>query len=109
MPKRHYTIYSDESEKKGRYYSNFYGGVLAKTGDIEAINALLAAKKEELNLFKEVKWTKITENYCQKYIDFISAYLDLIAAGRLRIRIMFTHNQFKAKNLTEEHHENQYC
>lgn len=108
MPKRHYTIYSDESAKKGRFFSNFYGGALVATGDIEAINRILLEAKEGLNLFKEVKWTRITENYAQKYIDFISVYFDLVAAGRIRMRIMFTHNALRAQNLTDEQHENQY-
>lgn len=108
MPKRHFTIYSDESAKKGRYFSNFYGGALVKTGDIQAINQILNEKKDELNLFKELKWTKITENYQDKYIEFISKYFDLIEVNRIRVRVMFTHNQFRPKNLTEAHYENQY-
>lgn len=108
MPKRHYTIYSDESSKKGRYFANFYGGAIFKTSNLEALNKILKERKDELNLFKELKWTKITENYADKYIGFISTYFDLLEAGRIRLRIMFTHNQLKAKNLTDEHHENQY-
>lgn len=108
MPKRHYTIYCDESAKKGAFFSNFYGGVLVKSSECEAISGLLNARKDELNLFKEIKWQYITENYQQKYIDFIDTYFDLIATNRLKTRIMFTHNQFRATNLTDEHVDNQY-
>lgn len=108
MPKRHYTIYCDESAKKGEFFSNFYGGALIKSSEQEAISLLLNARKDELNLFKELKWQYITENYQQKYTDFIDTYFDLIATNRIKLRIMFTHNQFRPKNLTQKHVENQY-
>ncbi len=34
-------IYTDESEKTGRYYSNFYGGLLVRACDIEPIISTL--------------------------------------------------------------------
>lgn len=108
MPKRHYTIYCDESVKKGAFFSNFYGGALIKSAEQEAVSELLNSRKDELNLYKELKWQKITENYKQKYIEFMSTYFDLIATNRIKIRIMFTHNQFKPKTLTPEHVDNQY-
>jgi hypothetical protein len=108
MPKRHYTIYCDESATKGAFFSNFYGGAIVKSSELEAINTFLNARKDELNLFNELKWTRITENYQQKYIDFIDSYFDLVATGRIRMRIMFTHNQYRPKNLTKEHVDNQY-
>jgi hypothetical protein len=36
-----YIIYCDESESKGRFYSNFYGGALIKAADRERIEAAL--------------------------------------------------------------------
>jgi len=48
MAKRHYIIYSDESDRKGKYFSNFFGGVLLKAEDREEIDALLREKKTEL-------------------------------------------------------------
>lgn len=108
MPKRHYTIFCDESAHKGRYYSNFYGGALVKSEDRQAIEAVLRAKQAELNISGEMKWTKITKNYQDKYIEFISTYFDFIQSGRIKVRIMFTHNYKKALNLSEDHKDNQY-
>jgi len=108
MPKRHYTIFCDESAQKGRYYSNFYGGALVKSEDRQAIENVLRAKQAELNISGEMKWTKITRSYQEKYIEFISSYFDFIRSGRIRVRIMFTHNYVRATNLTEDHLENQY-
>ncbi len=36
-----YIIYADESIKRGPYYSNFYGGVLIRSSDINRIRAQL--------------------------------------------------------------------
>ena len=108
MPKRNYTIYCDESDQTGKYFANFFGGSLIRSRDREAIEKILNEKKDELNLFKELKWTYITENYCEKYINFIDSYFDLIERNKIKARIMFTHNRYVPKNLTDEHHENRY-
>ncbi|MCR9257006.1 MAG: hypothetical protein NXI16_13045 [Alphaproteobacteria bacterium] len=108
MAKRRYVIFCDESSKKGALFSNFYGGVLLKAEDRELIEHLLKEKKEELNFFKELKWTKITEQYEEKYIEFIQFYFSFIRTNRLRVRIMFTQNIHTKPTLTEEQIENQY-
>lgn len=108
MAKRHYTIYCDESAKKGKYYSNFYGGAILKSEDRQAIESLLREKQAELNISAEMKWTKITKNYEEKYIEFMNLYFDFIRTGRIKVRIMFTHNYKRPKNLTEDQKENQY-
>lgn len=108
MAKRHYILFCDESAKYGRYYSNFYGGAVVAAQDREAIEAALVAKKEELNLFKELKWTKITENYEDKYVEFIRVYFDFVASGRIKLRIMFTHNYHRPNNLNEGQRDNRY-
>ncbi|MEN8833419.1 MAG: DUF3800 domain-containing protein [Pacificibacter sp.] len=95
MAKRHYIIYCDESSKKGAHFSNFYGGALIKAQDREAIEEALNSKKEELNLTGEIKWTKVTANYLEKYEEFMDFYFSFIESGRIKIRIMFTHNMYR--------------
>ena len=63
MAKRNYIIYSDESDRKGKYFSNFFGGALLNASDQENITALLNLKKQELNLNNELKWERVTANY----------------------------------------------
>lgn len=46
MPKRHYTIYCDESSKKGRYFSNFYGSASIQSAERQAIEKVLREKKK---------------------------------------------------------------
>ena len=60
---REYMIYCDESLSKGTYYSHFYGGVLVKSKDFYRVNTALEEMKKRLNLFGEIKWTKVAAPY----------------------------------------------
>lgn len=108
MATRQYLLYCDESAKAGRYYSNFYGGAAVAASEREDIERALLARKEALNLFGELKWTKITENYESKYIAFLETYFEFVAAGRIKLRIMFTHNRHRPTGLSDTHRENRY-
>ena len=108
MPKE-YIIYCDESESKGRHFSNFYGGALVTSDDIDQVRSTLEAKKNELHLHGEVKWTKVTVNYANKYRDLMDCFFDLIASNKVKLRIMFTQNTVMIKGLTSEHRKNQYA
>ena len=106
--KRELTIFCDESTKKGRYFSNFYGGVLLDSRSADEIEAALREKKRELNLLGEIKWEKVTKQYLGKYTDFVNYYFRLVREGRIKIRIMFTHNLDKPVGLTQQQMEMQY-
>ncbi len=58
LMEQEYILYCDESEKNGKFYSDFYGGVLVGVPQYEGI--VLKLEKEKLGLFGEVKWSKIT-------------------------------------------------
>lgn len=108
MPKRQYVLYCDESAKSGAHYSNFYGGVLLDASDRQAVELALLSKKQELNLFGELKWTKVTENYLDKYIEFIELFFDFVESSKIKVRIMFTHNYHRARGLSEQQLEDRY-
>ncbi|WP_162263112.1 DUF3800 domain-containing protein [Legionella birminghamensis] len=101
-------IYCDESNISGRFFSHFYGGALVNSKDLEYVNERLIQKKMQLNLHGEIKWSKITENYLNKYIEFINLLFELIANGHIKIRIMFTQNRHIAQKLSEYHREHEY-
>lgn len=84
-----YLIYTDESTTKGEFYSNFFGGVLVRSSDYELVKRILDEKKIELNLFNEIKWTKVTENYLEKYKQMIDQFFALVAQDKIKVRIMF--------------------
>jgi len=43
--KKQYLIYADESYKKGKFFSNFYGGALVNFINLEKINNNINNKK----------------------------------------------------------------
>lgn len=103
-----YRIYADESVSDGIYYSNFYGGALINITDVQNIENFLNSKKEELNLKGEIKWTKVTENYLDKYIEIINLFFEFIKKGKIKIRIMFAQNAHVPDKLTKEQTDNEY-
>lgn len=98
---KNYIIYCDESITKGKHYSNFYGGALVDSKHFDATVKMLNDKKEELNLFGEIKWTKVTEAYLDKYIEFINCYFRFVKDDLIKIRIMFRRNRHEATGLSE--------
>lgn len=101
-------IYTDESMKDGEFFANFYGGAAVLSSDLKLVVSTLNDAKGRLNLFGEVKWQKVTSNYLSKYVELIEEAFDLIQAGKLKIRIMFTHNYRPAASLDPYQLEHSY-
>ncbi len=97
---KEFIIYADESTNKGEFYSNFYGGALIQSSNLDDTVNLLNNKKASENLFGEIKWSKVTDNYLKKYISIMNTFFDLVDERIIRIRIMFTKNVFVPKSLT---------
>ncbi len=105
---REYIIFCDESDRTGRFFSNFYGGVIVGSSQVEKVSQRLEQRKQELNLHREVKWSKVTEAYLAKYQAFVNAIFAEIAAGHIRMRVMFRANAHVAVGLTREQREAEY-
>lgn len=105
---KEYILYCDESDGKGKYFSNFYGGAILSSKKQELINQELLAVKKEQNLLSEVKWQKVTANYLDKYIALIDKYFEYIASGDIRVRIMFTKNSHVPQGLDEYQRDHKY-
>lgn len=103
-----YIIYADESIKKGEYYSNFYGGVLIRSRDIDMVRSQLASVKVSQNLYNEIKWSKVSSQYLEKYLIVINRFFDFVANDVIKVRIMFTQNHYVAQNLEQYHREHEY-
>lgn len=103
-----YIIYCDESIDRGRYFSNFYGGVLVRSSDLEQVQKVLLNRKNELNLLKEAKWSKVTEQYLNKYLGLMETFFDLVEIDKVKTRIMFTQNSIVATSLRSEQLQNEY-
>ena len=83
-------------------------GALVKVTDIQNIEKQLNNKKQELNLKGEIKWSKVTENYLEKYIEMINLFFNFIKSGKIKVRIMFAQNAHVADNLTKQQTDNEY-
>ena len=103
-----YIIYSDESISNGKYFSDFYGGALVRSIDLIPIVNALNAKKEELNLFQEIKWTKVTSNYLEKYKEIVTTFFQFVAEDKVKLRIMFRQNAQVATNVSKEQRDNSF-
>ena len=86
----------------------FMGGALVKVADIQEIEKELNAKKDELNLKGEIKWSKVTGNYLDKYMEMINLFFSFIKAGKIKVRIMFAQNAHVSDGLTKEQTDNEY-
>lgn len=100
MPDKEFILFCDESDRRGKYYSNFYGGVIVSSFHYQRITNRLNDKKAQLNLYQEVKWEKVTEQYFGKYEELIRVFFEEVARGNLRIRIMFRQNAHLPKGLS---------
>lgn len=98
---RRLVLFCDESIQDGPFYSNFFGAALIEEKNLERINNTLTTKLTSLNFHGEVKFAKISSNYQTKYQELIVEFFKLIAAGDIKIRIMFTQND-KIPVLTQE-------
>lgn len=101
-----YIIYCDESEDKGPFFSNFYGGALIKASDRQAIEDALRAAAAGIN--GEAKWTKITELDEAAYIALAMKFLDLVEAGLIKMRVMFTQNIHSTDHIKYDEQDAKY-
>lgn len=88
-----YILYCDESSSEGPKYSDFFGGCIVNSTCLREVEGALNAKKEELNLRGEIKWTKVTAQYLDKYIEVMDLFFDFIRDGKVKVRIMFRSNE----------------
>lgn len=86
----------------------FMDGALVKTTDIQDIEKKLNNQKQELNLNGEIKWSKVTENYLDKYIEMINLFFTYIKSVKIKVRIMFAQNAHVADKLTKQQTDNEY-
>ena len=105
---REYFVWCDESDAKGKFYSNFYGGVLIKSEDLHEVQIQLQKTCKRLNLFDEIKWHKVSRHYVDKYMEAMNAFFALVAAGKVKVRIMFTQNAFIPTRLTDRHRNEEF-
>ncbi len=108
IAEREYIFFCDESDRKGQFYSNFYGGVRIGASHLNSVNMALIARKESLGLNSEIKWEKTDQMNVERYEQMMDAFFREIDSHSLAVRIMFTQNIHVAQGLTERHIEDSY-
>lgn len=89
MKFQEYVLYCDESVSNGEFYSDFYGGCILFENKRLEIENTLKDKCKEININAEIKWTKVTENYLDKYCELLTLFFDYVRKGDIKVRIMF--------------------
>lgn len=103
-----YIVYCDESNSNGPKFSDFFGGCIVNSKDLHFVTDLLEAKKKELNLFGELKWTKVTVQYLERYIEIVDLFFDFVCDGKIKVRIMFRNNANQPSNSAVRHSDDKY-
>ena len=102
VAEREYVLFCDESDRRGQFYSNFYGGARVPAAQLNHVESALRAEKKRLGFTSEIKWSKVDAGLVDRYEQFIRLFFDEIAAGRVFLRVMFTHNMRVPVGLTAE-------
>ncbi|MBO4800271.1 MAG: DUF3800 domain-containing protein [Bacteroidaceae bacterium] len=104
-----YYIWTDESDSQGRYYSNFYGGIMILSKHYEETLNRLQAVVKDVGLEKEeIKWQKVNEYTEERYKRILDVLFALLGEGKAKIRIFFRHRQFEPQGLTNEQRRKEY-
>jgi len=90
---RELILYCDESERRGRYFSNFYGGLLIPAEHFPSVSAGILELKDSLGLRAELKWSSITPSVSGRYCEMLTALFEEVRLGRVKLRVMFTQNR----------------
>ena len=103
-----YYIWFDESDKEGEFYSNFYGGVLIKSSDLETVLQMMNSLVLELGIEEEIKWQKVNAFVYEKYVKVVDFIFELLKNDLMKIRIFFRNNQYEPIGLTHEHKKHKF-
>ena len=104
-----YYIWTDESDSTGKYYANFYGGILIRSEHYEEVLLQLSNVVKDVGLeAEEIKWQKVNEYTEERYKRIIDVLFDLLGEGKAKIRIFFRHRQFEPFGLSNEQRRKEY-
>lgn len=101
-------IWLDESDRKGTYYSNFYGGILIESSYFEGFIKRLSSVLIDNGIYEEIKWTKVNAFNFEKYKNIVDFLFREMKSGFIKIRIFFRNNQYKPLRLTDSQKENEF-
>ncbi|MBR6446819.1 MAG: DUF3800 domain-containing protein [Prevotella sp.] len=104
-----YYIWTDESDATGKYYANFYGGILIRSEHYEEVRRRLSAVVKKVGLEnEEIKWQKVNEYTEERYERIVDVLFALLSEDKAKIRIFFRHRQFESIGLPNELRRKEY-
>ena len=104
-----YYIWLDESDKEGTFYSNFYGGILIESKHLENVVKEMQSAIDSVGLQnEEIKWQKVNVYTLERYKVLVDLLFQLMAQGKVKMRIFFHHRQFVPVGLTPEKKRKEY-
>lgn len=81
--------------KKGKYYSNFYRGVLIDKTEFEKVRNALLSRVQDLEIENtELKWGNVITLKLEQYKAVIDTFFEFVKANIIKVRIMFSDNRF---------------
>ena len=98
-------MYCDESVAKDRKYGDFFGGCIIEASNLQPVIKALETCKTDNGLHNEIKWTKVTGQYLDKYIQVMRLFFSFVAERKVKVRIMFrkTENQYSLLSNNEKY------
>lgn len=105
---KEYIVFCDEFDKQGKYFSNFYGGVIVGSSKLDLVVARLNEAKKNAGIESEVKWEKTSPYDVDRYQQLMHVYFNEIEQGNLRTRIMFRANSLVPHGLSPQQQRDEY-
>ncbi len=65
---------------------------MLRSTHLDLVRRDLQNLKDHLNLGKELKWVRVSEQYEQKYLEFLKTFFNLVEQDIIKVRVMFTQN-----------------
>lgn len=87
-------LWLDESDKHGVYYSNFYGGILIESKNVEEVLYRMESIRNAAGIIDEIKWQKVNAYHFERYVQIVDELFKMGKEGLLKVRLFFRHNQY---------------
>lgn len=88
-------LWLDESDKHGVYYSNFYGGILIESKNVEEVLYRMESIRNAAGIIDEIKWQKVNAYHFERYVQIVDELFKMGKEGLLKVRLFFRHNQYE--------------
>ena len=106
--RKEYFLWCDESDSKGKFFSNFYGGALVSSEHLAEVHGKLLTICKKVHFKDEIKWHKVSTHYLEKYKKVMDMFFQLVNQGKIKVRIMFTQNAFVPTHITDRHRDEEF-